>query len=219
MIPSPAWFLDLRSSIKAVAAGLSEHTLDSVLRNCISSNPDDWYAECLMGIQKARQGCLPSSISLTDGDIKRFRALVVKSDGCWLWKGGVNRNGYGNFYLKINGRQNLRNAHRVSYALEVGDPAGLHVCHRCDNPRCVRPDHLFLGTNADNMEDMIRKGRASHPASTVKMTLEKANEMRSLFSAGASKGSLSRKFGISQKQTRDIINGRYWTGAVVEAPV
>lgn len=86
----------------------------------------------------------------------RFWDKVAKSDGCWLWTAG-HSNGYG--MLVINGANKL--AHRVAYALTYGpDSLGaLHVLHRCDNPQCVRPDHLWLGTPKQNSDDMIAKGR------------------------------------------------------------
>lgn len=85
----------------------------------------------------------------------RFLSLVDQTGECWEWKGGVHARGYGRFTL--NGRR--MPAHRASYALFVGAvPDHLLVCHRCDNKRCVRPEHLFLGTQHDNMMDWTRKG-------------------------------------------------------------
>jgi HNH endonuclease/NUMOD3 motif len=78
------------------------------------------------------------------------------SDGCWVWTGAKNQNGYGNFFL--DGQ--IMKAHRASYQLHLGCiPEGLQVLHRCDNPSCIRPDHLFLGTPDDNMKDASSKGR------------------------------------------------------------
>lgn len=86
----------------------------------------------------------------------RFWSKVNKTDGCWLWTAGTWSQGYGAFSL--NGK-NIR-ATRFIYELTYGPiPDGLLVCHNCDNPRCVRPDHLFLGTIDDNNQDMKRKGR------------------------------------------------------------
>jgi hypothetical protein len=90
---------------------------------------------------------------------ERFWPKVSKStdaDGCWLWLGGGRGRGYGAF--KISGKK--ESAHKVSYEMAYGPvPEGLFVCHRCDVRRCVRPDHLFVGTAEDNSRDMSRKGR------------------------------------------------------------
>src|SRR5262245_37441309 len=87
---------------------------------------------------------------------ERFWEKVRKSDGCWLWTGATDSKGYGEIGT---GRGHIA-AHRLAYELVHGpfDPA-LHVCHRCDVPACVRPEHLFLGTHTDNMRDMTTKGR------------------------------------------------------------
>lgn len=89
----------------------------------------------------------------------RFWLHVDKSGDCWLWTGATDHNGYG----KVDYRTPLRRtlgAHRISWMLRYGDiPNGLKVLHKCDNPKCVNPDHLFLGTHQDNMDDMVAKGR------------------------------------------------------------
>ena len=89
-----------------------------------------------------------------------FWSLVNKTPGCWEWIGRFGNAGYGQ--VKRNGKN--KGAHRISYELTHGAiPAGLCVLHRCDNRKCVRPDHLFLGTKRDNTRDMIQKGRAKKP--------------------------------------------------------
>ena len=89
-------------------------------------------------------------------EMQRFLTKVQKTDDCWIWVGAKKPSGYGNFYA--HGK--YMGAHCAAYLLykgEIGD--GLCVCHRCDNPSCVNPDHLFLGTAQANMDDMRAKGR------------------------------------------------------------
>jgi hypothetical protein len=89
---------------------------------------------------------------------ERFWNNVNKTDTCWLWKGATVGRGYG----KTSFGGICKRAHRVAWELTNGViPEGLLVCHRCDNPLCVRPDHLFLGTSDDNNKDMQRKGRSA----------------------------------------------------------
>jgi hypothetical protein len=90
----------------------------------------------------------------------RFWAKVEKTDSCWLWQGAKDRSGYGNFCLP---GPRYTKAHRVAWLLETGVfPTGLLVCHHCDTPGCVRPDHLFLGTPLDNNRDCQAKGRRNN---------------------------------------------------------
>jgi hypothetical protein len=90
--------------------------------------------------------------------IAKFNGFINKTDGCWEWQGSLNRLGYGRF-TNFDGRRDWL-AHRLSYRLFIGEfDEELRVCHSCDNPRCVNPNHLFLGTAKDNTQDSIRKGR------------------------------------------------------------
>lgn len=103
----------------------------------------------------------PKIVPIPRKSIAQFFWLrVVKGDGddCWQWTGRTDPNGYGDIQLYRNAPHQL--AHRVSWELHNGQiPAGLSVLHHCDNPPCARPDHLFVGTQADNLADASRKGR------------------------------------------------------------
>ncbi len=98
-------------------------------------------------------------MNLTD----RFMSKVKKTESCWLWTAYTNKWGYGT--IKILGKMRL--AHRVSFTLfRCPIPEGLLVCHTCDNPPCVNPDHLWLGTDKDNASDCLSKGRNPQAAKT-----------------------------------------------------
>lgn len=92
---------------------------------------------------------------------ERFWAHVVKHEiGCWEWSGYRTRGGYGALWVGGRAEQRMLYAHRLSYELHYGPlPEGYYACHRCDNPSCPRPDHLFAGTAEENVQDAIWKGR------------------------------------------------------------
>lgn len=148
----------------------------------------------------------------------RFAAMVDQSGECWVWTGHLNNRGYG-MIGEGGDRGRMRLAHRVSYELANGRiPDGLFVCHRCDNPPCVNPAHLFLGTAADNMADMAAKGRwgaarrlplgSDHPGS--RLTDESVCEIRRRLSEGESLGRLAIAFGVSKKLVLNIKHRRAW---------
>lgn len=118
---------------------------------------------------------------------ERFWEKVEKSDGCWEWKGVVNEKGYGVINRGRGGEGNIL-AHRLSWELHHGaipEGEGYHgicVLHKCDNPSCVNPDHLFIGTNQDNIDDMVKKQRhrRGETKPLAKLTDEIVKEMRRL---------------------------------------
>lgn len=115
----------------------------------------------------------------------RFWSKVLKTETCWLWQAGLNSNGYGRFqYFNRTHRRGSRGrdlyAHRVSWMLTHGElPDTMKVLHRCDTPACVRPDHLFLGTQADNVADCISKSRKTKPPIVSNLTADNIRDIRS----------------------------------------
>lgn len=147
---------------------------------------------------------------------ERFMEYVTKTDTCWLWTGYKGNYGYGKVTNEI-GKQ-VR-AHRYMYEKHKGTiPAGMNVLHTCDVTACINPDHLFLGTQKDNVKDMMKKGRGgyktfygeSHPMS--KLTMEKAEQIRDLYSLGnLYQREIGERFGVSQAVVSKIIKGELWT--------
>ena len=137
----------------------------------------------------------------------RFESRVDRSGECWLWTGAKGRKNYG--YIIDKGRK--LGAHRVSYELHVGPiPEGLIVCHRCDNPPCVNPDHLFVGTYADNSADMKAKGRsmARSRHAFSKLTEEQYDEVERLHAAGESNSSIAMRFGVTRQAIGQYLKRR-----------
>lgn len=158
--------------------------------------------------------------------VKRFFKKVNK-DGpiipyvgtpCWIWIAGKNDKGYGGFSIQ---RRN-RIAPRVSWIIHNGPiPEGMLICHKCDNPPCVNPDHLFIGTRVDNSRDMVQKGRywtGGRPPlkrgatnGNSKITQDIVDQLRALHATGQyTQRALAKIFSICQTQVRNIVNLKQW---------
>lgn len=131
--------------------------------------------------------------------------------GCWLWTASA-RNGYGSMAGE-NGTTN-RIASRISWELHRGPiPDGLDVLHQCDTPLCVNPDHLFLGTTTDNMEDAKRKGRTHrHPHYRAILSRSDVSNIKRLLGSERQRD-LARRFNVSRQIISDIATGRTWRHA------
>ena len=139
---------------------------------------------------------------------------VKSKQECWNWLGSLDRYGYGK--VKIGDRVYI--SHRVAYSLGNGvefPSSDQHVLHKCDNSMCCNPNHFFIGTHADNMKDMSRKGRRGKAKNfSHKMNQQKADQLREDFASGLSKHALSRKYDICPKHVRDILSGTFWKRSI-----
>lgn len=144
---------------------------------------------------------------------KAFWEKVEKgnSDECWEWIASKNPDGYGNIWID----KKCQKAHRVSWVLHCGSiPENMHVLHTCDNPSCVNPKHLWLGTHQDNMRDRGQKGRngfvEGESCHLSKLTENQVLEIRRLKKGGKSNTFLSKQFGVTSTNIAEIVNGKTW---------
>lgn len=153
---------------------------------------------------------------------KQFWAKVRMSLFCWEWTAAKDGHGYG--VQRIGGKNIL--APRVSWMIHFGPiPDGLCVLHRCDNPLCVNPAHLFLGTKLDNMRDMIGKGRARHDVTPrgeahpqARLTVDQVREIRRRVSAGESRKAVAVDLGVDKTTVAKIVSGRLWATVPMDEP-
>lgn len=160
----------------------------------------------------------------------RLTRLTVKTSSCWLYAGGKDKDGYG--VVRIRGgsasaRRPALKAHRVAYELAYGPiPAGLHIRHACHVRHCINPAHLSVGTNADNVGDMMRAGRQSKGAakaaamagvtargeahSFAKLTAADVRRLRERRAKGATYYELGREFGIAYQTAFRVAKGQSW---------
>ena len=153
-------------------------------------------------------------------DLARFWLHVNKRGevDCWEWATPGDVHGYGSFWLK--GRQ--VKAHRAAWKLLVGEiPAGMCVCHKCDNPSCVNPSHLFIGTHADNMMDMAAKGRAVGGTGAkygrlhhkAKLTEKVIILARKRIANGERVTHIAKEYGCSHSAISNAVRGKTWPSA------
>lgn len=140
---------------------------------------------------------------------KKLDYYTDKTGDCWEWTGLLNDNGYGKIY--INGK--LESAHRIAWRLGRGGiKDNLHVLHKCDNRKCVNPDHLFLGTNNDNIRDKVNKNRQPHGEGVYCAKLNDGSvlEIKRRVANGESQTKLAEEYGVTQVAVGHVIGGRTW---------
>jgi hypothetical protein len=149
-------------------------------------------------------------VHLLTGDEPRFWNKVhrlTEPNGCWVWLAAQDKQGYGKF--KIGGKDTR--AHQYSWELFSGRhvPKGILVCHTCDHPYCVRPEHLFLGTCSENHLDRDMKGRGA----TAKLTVDQVKEIRELHQNGVTVKQLSNLYPVSYDAIREVVTRSSWRWA------
>jgi hypothetical protein len=162
-------------------------------------------------------------------EIDRFWASVEKTSSCWNWLGEITWCGYGRFSRTESNVRTRTGAHRKALELTFGKiQEGLFVCHKCDNRRCVRPDHLFLGTQKDNLSDMVQKGRSAKgethgrytkPGRTARrerhgralLTEQQVIEIRQRYAVGdITLTNLAKDYAVCRSQVWNITSGNQW---------
>lgn len=150
-----------------------------------------------------------------NGNIKKYEKLSVhdvwesrieKTESCWLWRGQIGTYGYG--YISLNGKPTL--AHRFVYEQLVGPiPQGLYLLHSCDTPACVNPDHLRCGTQKENIQDAVDRGRIEKGEDRYNAKLTET-DIRAIRADGRPKAHIARDYGVTRALIRGIQAGRRW---------
>ncbi len=172
----------------------------------------------LTGIKRSTETRAKVSAAQEKNTVEMLWENVQKSDGCWLYTGSLHRQGYG--MISIPGMGDVL-VHRIVWRLVVGEiPTGMQVLHRCDNPQCCNPDHLFLGTIQDNMADMVSKGRHAHGERSGAAKLKEADviAIRKMLRRGDSHRAISKLFGVTTGPIHDIAHNKTWKHVKEERP-
>lgn len=144
--------------------------------------------------------------------LQRFeeKFIPVTESGCWIWTAAVTQRGYGRFGFKYKAVR----AHRFSYEIYVGEiPEGMNVCHSCDIPECVNPNHLFLGTHTDNMVDMMHKGRQNFSFKNGEQHVNSKltwDEVRAIRASKNTQMEIAKEYNVSLSAINAIKTNKTW---------
>lgn len=138
----------------------------------------------------------------------RFFKSVNKTSGCWIWTGALNQAGYG--WISRTRKLGPTRAHRLSYEIHVGEIGdGLHVLHRCDNRKCVNPEHLYLGTQADNVRDMVERNLLIRGAAVSWAKLID-KDVIAIRASTEPQDILAARYGVCQQNISRIVTRKSW---------
>lgn len=174
---------------------------------CLETKPLDQFYRLASSSDGRRPDCKacegkPARIITPE---ERFWSKVEKGEGCWEWTAGVaTNNGYGRFWVDVERQHEV--AHRYAWEITNGPiPDGLSVCHHCDNPACVRPDHLFVGTHAENLQDAVLKGKI---ATLTPSDVRKIRKLRN--KTNLTQAEVAERFGVGRGAVEHIERGTTW---------
>lgn len=150
-----------------------------------------------------------------------LRHRKIDADGCWIWTGACDKQGYGHIAnVIVDGKRRSITVHRLmaymAHGLDLSTPNQLYACHHCDKPPCFNPEHLFCGTPQDNSNDCKQKGRERHQRGEEngggkKLTAENVRAIRAAVNAGAVKLRIAKLYGIHHSMVSRIMQGKAWT--------
>ena len=188
-----------RAAFKLYCAKLGK-SMGEVIDDYVAALPDSSFSKCADGVPQER--------------VNRFWSLVKKTgedDGCWEWQASRSGFGHGQFFIQGRG---VIGAHRFAYELSNGPiPDGLHCRHRCDNPPCCNPRHLFIGTALDNILDCVNKGRNARGESSgnSKLTEAEVAAIRKAYATGRwTQAQIAEHVGVSPSTVSQIVRREGW---------
>jgi hypothetical protein len=181
-----------------------------VFKNCLHCSKEfkTWECKIKLGLGKYCSHKCGTDHSKRPVDVRLWEN-VDKSGDCWIWTGFKDPNGYGR--LCINGTPRL--THRLMMELEGHQiTPDQYVCHKCDNPSCVNPDHLFIGTAADNSADMAAKGRScrGEKQGQSKLTENDVFDIRKRYEGGEVQSKIAKDYGLHQVTVSEIVTRKIW---------
>ena len=154
----------------------------------------------------------PTPPSISVQDIYRFwdKVSFPSNNSCWKWKASTSYYGYGQFHFSENKHRRTLRSHRVSYFLIFGIWSHQDILHRCDNPPCVNPFHLFEGSHLDNVRDMFAKGRRPPTRGSAKLSEAQVLTIRSLWRGRQDTRQLAIQFSVCTRTISDIVTRKRW---------
>lgn len=195
-------------------------TCGNIFTERLEDSDNQWQIK-----QYCSQSCNGKSPKRKVSIFERLKRYQIKKEGCWAWSGCTDNRGYGTLSNRKGKNFSPEKAHRVSYEFYKGNiPDGMSICHSCDNPECTNPDHLWVGTHKENMQDCGRKGRVNQISKNnltfnheKALTQEQVEEIKNIKyrarngrGEGKTKKEVAKQYGVCIDLITMIIKGTYY---------